>query len=106
MNRKLLLIFIFILPALVQSKPKEVKLFNGKNLTNWEIPTVWATVILKYRLFWMCKGKVTVIRQMELSLNLVHQGMPLTGSTLYRQMVPGQKAHQENHCHSSEILRL
>lgn len=37
MNRRLLLILIFILPALVQAKPKEVKLFNRKNLTNWEI---------------------------------------------------------------------
>lgn len=28
---------VLIVPALVQSKPKEVKLFNGKNLSNWEI---------------------------------------------------------------------
>jgi hypothetical protein len=35
--RKLLTIIVLIVPVLVQSKPKEVKLFNGKNLSNWEI---------------------------------------------------------------------
>ncbi len=37
MSRKFLFIFLFILPAFVQAKPKEIKLFNGKDLTNWEI---------------------------------------------------------------------
>ncbi len=37
MNRKFLLSFLFILPVLVVAKPKEVNLFNGKNLNNWEI---------------------------------------------------------------------
>lgn len=37
--RKLLVILTLVLPMLVQSKPKVVKLFNGKNLNNWEIYT-------------------------------------------------------------------
>ncbi len=35
--RKLLTIVVLVLPVLVMAKPKEVKLFNGKNLSNWEI---------------------------------------------------------------------
>lgn len=35
--RKILLLTLLLTPALVQSKPKEEKLFNGKNLKNWEI---------------------------------------------------------------------
>ncbi len=35
--RKILLLITFVLPILVTAKPKEVKLFNGKNLKNWEI---------------------------------------------------------------------
>jgi len=37
--RKLLVLFTIVLPLLVQSKPKVVKLFNEKNLNNWEIYT-------------------------------------------------------------------
>lgn len=37
--RKLLVLFTLVLPLLVQSKPKVVKLFNEKNLSNWEIYT-------------------------------------------------------------------
>lgn len=35
--KKLLILVVIVLPLLLQAKPKEVKLFNGKNLANWEI---------------------------------------------------------------------
>jgi len=35
--RKILLLITFLIPVLVTAKPKEAKLFNGKNLKNWEI---------------------------------------------------------------------
>ncbi len=34
---KILFFITFLLPILVVAKPREVKLFNGKNLKNWEI---------------------------------------------------------------------
>lgn len=37
--RKLIIFIALALPMLVQSKSKEVKLFNGRNLKNWEIFT-------------------------------------------------------------------
>jgi hypothetical protein len=37
--RKILLLLAFTFPALLQAKTKEVKLFNGKDLSNWEIFT-------------------------------------------------------------------
>ncbi len=37
--RKILFLVAFLLPVFVFAKPKEVKLFNGKNLKNWEIFT-------------------------------------------------------------------
>ena len=35
--QKLLSLLVLLMPLLIQAKPKEVKLFNGKDLTNWEI---------------------------------------------------------------------
>ena len=37
MMRKHLILVVFLLPLFVSAKPREVKLFNGKNLKNWEI---------------------------------------------------------------------
>lgn len=37
--RKNLLLLAFLFPVLLQAKTKEVKLFNGKDLSNWEIFT-------------------------------------------------------------------
>jgi len=35
--RKYLILVVILLPLIVSAKPREVKLFNGKNLKNWEI---------------------------------------------------------------------
>ena len=35
--RKILFLVALMLPLLLVAKPKEEKLFNGKNLKNWEI---------------------------------------------------------------------
>jgi hypothetical protein len=34
--RKIWFLFVFLVPVICLAKPKEVKLFNGKNLSNWE----------------------------------------------------------------------
>jgi hypothetical protein len=34
--RKILTLFVLLIPILLMAKPKEVKLFNGKNLNNWD----------------------------------------------------------------------
>lgn len=36
MIRKILFALVFLFPILLVAKPKEVKLFNGKNIKNWE----------------------------------------------------------------------
>ncbi len=49
--KKLLVLFAFVLPLLVQAKPKVVKLFNEKNLSNWEIFIAPSTPETKDALF-------------------------------------------------------
>jgi len=49
--RKLLVLFTLVLPLVVQSKPKVEKLFNEKNLSNWEIYIAPSTSETKDALF-------------------------------------------------------
>ncbi|MEI6275765.1 MAG: DUF1080 domain-containing protein [Prolixibacteraceae bacterium] len=53
--QKILFLAVFLLPVMLSAKPKEVKLFNGKNLKNWEIFTGPSTVQTKEPIFSVIK---------------------------------------------------